>query len=128
MAFTPIEIIALIVIILAVVKMLVLLIKPMAWMDFASGFYKKPALAQSIAFILAVVVFYYLIQVFTVVQILAVTAFVALLMMLALAKDLDWFVSKFKARIKKGTIWKQYWFYTLIWLVLLAWGVKELFF
>jgi len=128
MAFTSIEIIALIVIILAAIKMLVLLIKPKAWMNFASGFYKKPALAQLFAFILAVVVFYYLIQVFTVVQILAVTAFVALLMMFALAKDLEWFISKFKARIKKGTIWKQYWFYTLIWLVLLAWGVKELFF
>lgn len=128
MAFTSIETIALIVIIVAMIKMLVLLIKPIAWMDFANGFYKKTALAQLIVFVLAVIVFYYLIQEFTVVQILAVTAFIALLMMLALAKDLDSFVSKFKARIKKGTIWKQYWFYTLIWLVLLAWGIKELFF
>ena len=128
MAFTSVEIIALIVIIASVIKMLVLLVNPATWMNFAKGVYKKPGLVKVIGFILAVVVLYYLNSAgITIVQILAVTAFVALLIMIGLANEFPHFIKKSEAMIKKGNLWKEYWFYTLIWIVLLVWGVKELF-
>jgi hypothetical protein len=129
MTFTPVEIIALIVIIAGVIKMLVLLVNPKAWMGFAKSVYSKPNLTSFIAFILAAVVLWYLIQSgISIVQILAVTAFVTLLIMIALAKEIGPLMKKYEAMIKKGNLWKEYWLYALAWILLMAWGVKELFF
>jgi len=63
----------------------------------------------------------------TVVEILAVTAFVALLMMIALADEVGHLIKKYQAMIKKDNLWKNYWLYTLAWIVLMLWGLKELF-
>jgi|TARA_Y100000310_G_scaffold327912_1_gene395077 hypothetical protein len=129
MTFTSIEIIALVVIVLAVIKMIVLLVKPKAWMDFAKKVYSKPSITSSAAFILAAIVLYYLIQSgINIVEILAVTAFVALLVMVALAKEVGPLMKKYEAMIKKGNLWKEYWLYTLVWVALLVWGIWELFF
>lgn len=124
---SAIENIAWIVIIGAAIKMLVLLINPSAWMNFASKFYKSKSLAKIVSLILAGVIFYYLyISGITVVQILAVTAFIGMLLVLCLADEFDYLIKKYQAVIKKGKLWKEYWLYTLIWIILLIWGVKEL--
>ncbi len=127
MVYTAVENIAFVVIIAGLIKMFVLLIKPQAWMNFAKRIYSKPQIAKFVSLILAVVVFYYLYGAgITVVEILAVTAFVALLMMIALADEVDYLLKKYQAMIRKGNLWKQYWLYTLLWLVLMFWGLKEL--
>jgi len=129
MAFTSVEIIALIVIIASAIKMITLLVKPTAWMNFAKGIYNKPKVVKIFGLILAAIVLYYLNGAgITIVQILAVTAFVALLLMIGLANEVPYFIKKYEAMIKKGTIWKDYWLYSLVWVVLIAWGAKELFF
>jgi hypothetical protein len=128
MAYTAIETIALILIIVSVIKMLVLLTKPMAWMKFAKGIYSKPATIKVIGSILAAIVLWYLVQGgMTIVQILAVTVFVALLFMIGLATEFNAFVKKGEALIKRGKLWKEYWLYSLIWIALLVWAAKELF-
>jgi hypothetical protein len=129
MAFTPVEIIALVLLIVMAIKILVLLIKPQAWMNFAQCFYKKPVVARAISLVLGGVIFYYLITSgISVVEILAVTAFLAMFIVLGLASEVKPLIAKYKARIKKGKLWKEHWFYTLLWVALMAWGVKELFF
>lgn len=130
MEYNAINNIALIVIVVSAIKMLILLFNPKSWMNFAKGIYNKPGIAKFVGFVLALVTFYYLYYVsgITVVQILAVTAFVALLMMVGLADEADDLIKKYQNVIKRGKLWQQYWFYTLLWLILLVWGVKELFF
>ena len=129
MAFTTVETIALIVIIASAIKMLVLLVNPKAWMNFAKGIYSKPGVTSFAAFVLAAIVLYYLLQAgIGIIDILAVTAFVALLIMIGLAKEVGPLLKKYDAMVRKGNLWKEYWFYALIWVVLLVWGVKELFF
>lgn len=129
MTFTPVEIIALVIIIFSVIKMFVLLVNPKAWMNFAKGIYAKPNVTSFGAFVLGAIVLYYLIQSgITIVEILAVTAFVSLLIMIGLAKEIGPLIKKYEAMIKKGNLWKEYWFYILIWVILLAWGVWELFY
>ena len=56
MVFTPVEIIALILISLATIKMFVLVVKPMAWMDFARWIYKRPIVDKFVGAILAGVI------------------------------------------------------------------------
>ena len=129
MTFTPVEIIALVIIIFSVIKMFVLLVNPKSWMNFAKGIYAKPNVTSFGAFVLGAIVLYYLIQSgITIVEILAVTAFVSLLIMIGLAKEIGPLIKKYEAMIKKGNLWKEYWFYILIWVILLAWGAWELFF
>ena len=126
---TPIEIIALIVIIFAAIKIVILLVKPQSWMNFAQKFSKKTVWTRAVSFVLAAIVLWYLIVAgITIVEILAVTAFVAMLIMFGVAPHVSTLITKYKAQISKGTLWKKNWLYTLIWLALLAWGCKELFF
>lgn len=124
---TPIEIIAWILIIASAIKMITLLVNPKAWMNFAKKFYAKPAVTKVVGFILAGIILFYLLEDgITIVQILATTAFVASLFLIGLASEMSYFMKKFEDMIKKGNIWKDYWFYTLIWVLLLGWAVFEL--
>ncbi len=125
---TPIEIIALIIIVFSAIKILVLLVKPQAWMNFAKKIWANSGVTSVIALILAAIVLYYLIQGgMTIVQILAVTAFVALLMAVGLVRHVKGLISEYEKDIKAKTMWKKYWLYTLIWVALLAWGAYVLF-
>ena len=127
MIFTSIEIIALILIIAGIIKMFFLAINPNAWMNFAKTIWSKPRLTQIIALILAGIVFYYISRELTIIQILAVTLFVALLMAVGLADEIEYLVNKYKSIIKKRSLWKHYWLYVIIWLALLIWGLISLF-
>ncbi len=124
MAYTPIEIIAMIFLALGVIKMFYLLINPKAWMNFAKNMYSKPKSLKFISLILAAIVFYYLIQVFNIVEIFAVMAFLGLLIVFGMADHVGKMLKGFKIK----NMWKDYWLYTLIWIVLMAWAIKDLFF
>ena len=125
---TAVNNLALIVVIVAVIKMLVLLFKPQAWMNFAKGIYKNTVLVQIVGLVLAGVILYYLTGAgITIVQIMAVMAFLGVLLMIGLATNVDDLIAKFEGQIKRGNIWKENWLYALIWIVLLIWAIKELF-
>lgn len=124
---TPIEIIALIIIIVSAIKIIVILAKPKAWADFVKKIWVNPMVMSIVSLILAVIVLYYLIQSgLTIVQILAVTAFVALLMAVGLGIYAKEVISMATKMLKKGIL-KRAWFYTLLWVALIVWGAYELF-
>ncbi len=128
MAFGTLEILAVILITISVIKLVVILISPQAWLGFARKIYIKPEVTSAVAFILAVTVLYFLISSgVTIVQILATTLFIVLIITIGIAKYgqniINWADNQdFKA------ILKDQWFYTLIWVVLLGWGIKAIFF
>lgn len=125
---TSIEILAFILIIAAAIKLLVLAFNPSSWMNFAKKIWAKPVITQIVCLLLAILVFYYLIDSgLTIVQILAVTLFVALFMAVALAPEVEDLIRKYQSRIKRGSLWKQYWIYIVLWIILLLWGLKEIF-
>ncbi len=80
-----------------------------------------------IALVLAAIVLYYLVWIegITIVQIFAVTAFVVLLMAVGIGTYAKEVISMATKMLKKGVL-KRAWFYTLIWVVLMIWGIKEL--
>lgn len=126
---TPIEIIALVFIVLATIKMLILLVKPMAWMNGTQKAFSNKIFTQLVGLVIAGIVFYYLRQAgMTIVEILAVSGFMSALLMIAFAGHIDDFKTKYVKLIKRGRLWQEYWLYTLIWIILMVWGVKELFF
>ena len=128
MTFGTLEILATILIVFSVIKLVVILISPRAWLDFARKFYIKPEVTSAVAFILATIVLYFLVSSgVTIVQILATTLFIVLIITIGMAKYgqniINWADNQdFKF------ILKDQWFYLLIWFVLLGWGIKAIFF
>ena len=123
---TPIEIIALILIIVSGIKIIVILINPNAWMNFAKKLFANASLVRIVLLILAGVVLYYLLQELTIIQILAAATLIVLLIGIGLAKDFNTLIKLYNNQ-NSGKLLKDNWLYTLIWIVLLAWGAKELF-
>jgi|TARA_B100001971_G_scaffold74341_1_gene68549 hypothetical protein len=77
-------------------------------MDFVKGVYHNPRVVKVVSFILGVIVLYYLLNAgITIAQILAVTAFIMLLLMIGLAEEMDYLLKKYTILIKKGTLWKD---------------------
>ena len=124
---TPIGIIALILIIVSAIKIIVILVNPKSWADLVKKIWVNPMVTSIVSLILAAIVLYYLIQSgLTIVQILAVTAFVALLMAVGIGIYAKEVISIATKMLKKGIL-KRAWLYTLIWIILLIWGAYELF-
>lgn len=124
---TPIEIMALILIIVSVVKILVILAKPSAWTEVIKKVWANPFLTGFISFILAVVVLYYLLQELTIVQIFASMLFLALLAAIGIATYCKEVVGIAQKLLKDKNILKKSWLYLIIWIVLIIWVIKELF-
>jgi len=127
MLLTPVEIIALILIIFATLKIVVLLISPKSWINFVKGLWSNVVIIQLVSFVLAGIVLYYLLQQMTIVQILSVYAFFALMLVFGIASEAEFLFKKYDVQIKQKKLWKRYWFYTLLWVILLAWGTYALF-
>ena len=118
-----IEILALILIVISVIKIVTLLIHPESWFVFTKKVFVKPKVTSTVALILAAAVLYFLIRAgTTILEILAVTLFIALFMTVGLVKYLPDMVKK----IKPKTVLKEQWLYTLAWIALLVWGIVVL--
>lgn len=120
---TPIEIIALVLIILSAVKIALI---PKIWMKVVKFLYSKPKILFVVELALAGVVLYYLLQAgLTIIHILSAVAFGALLTGLTFA----WFGKETRSWaqsiLKKG-LWKKAWLPILIWVALIVWGALTL--
>jgi len=125
MSLTTIEVLALIVIVIAIFKIITLLFAPKFFMNFAKKIYSCPQSLKIVAFVLAVIVFYFLVKAgTTVAEILAIFLLLALLIGPAVAD----YGKGFLEQINPKNVLRKQWFATLIWVILIAWGVYEIFF
>lgn len=128
MPFGTIETLATIIIAISVIKLTVLSISPPAWFRFANMIYRKPKVTSLVALLLAALVLYFLRGAgTTIIEILAATLFISLLMVLSLARHVKT-ITDFYTKKGATNIWKEHWLDTLVWVILLIWGIKELFF
>lgn len=125
MSLTTIEVLALIVIIIALLKIITLLFAPKFFMNLAKSIYGCPKSLKVVAFLLAVIVFYFLIKAgVTVTEIFAIFLLLALLIGPAIAD----YGKGILEQINPKNVLKKQWFATLIWVILTAWGIYEIFF
>jgi len=124
----PIQWMALIFLVIASIKILVLLISPKEWANVAIGAYSNPMLLTIVSFIGAAVTFYYLAQAGVgLLVIFAVMLFLAFLMGLSIAvysKEMSVMATKL---LQKRDFLKRGWFALLIWIVLIILGFFLLF-
>lgn len=122
MVLGTIEILALIIAVVAAIKILVILVKPRAWLGVVKAVYKSPMITMIISVILAAVVLYYLNNSgISIVQIFAVMLFIALLGAVGVSayyKEVSGVISNM---LKDRKILKKAWLSILIWILLIIW-------
>lgn len=125
-ALSATDYLTLIIITLVAIKLLAVFINPHAWLRAVRRFYASPQLATIVALLLAGIVLYFLLRSgLSIVQILAVSLFVALLMVAGIAPYIEHFLVWIEKQDLKKLL-KESWVYSLVWLVLLFWGLVEI--
>ena len=127
MVLDALGIIVLIFIIIGVIKLLFFIFSPGSWFGFSKKLYSSPAVLVTVQVILAAIVFYYLLQTLTIVQIMGGVVLGVLLTGLSFA-----FYSKemmaLAAKIyRQKNILKKTWLIWVIWLALFVWTLTALF-
>ena len=126
MNLSSIEILATILILLAIIKIIVITINPQTWLSFIRNVYKMPALIAAIGALLSLLVLYFIINSgISIVEVLAVCLFIALLMLVGLANYADQLIAWMQKQ-DFVDILKQLWLYSAIWIFLLIWGAYTL--
>lgn len=126
---TPIEIIALVVAIITIVKILTIMKDPSIWMRKVSlPVLKSGSTGIVVSLILAAIVLSYLLDSLTIVEIYAVMAFVMLLVVtgfMAYPKKMASLMEQFG---KDKHLIEKSWLQIFVWLALSIWVLKVLFF
>ncbi len=126
MKLSAIEILAGLLIVLAGIKLAVVFVDARIWLRFAKRAYANPAVTSWVALLMSGLVLYLLLQSgLTIVQVLAVTVFVALLLVVGVApyagRLFDWLETQ-----SLPDMLRRQWLYVIVWVLLLAWGAVEL--
>ena len=126
MKLSTIEILAGLLIVLAGIKLAVVFVDARVWLKIARRVYAMPAVTAWVALLLAGFVLYLLLQSgLTIVQVLAVTVFVALLLMVGVAPYAGQLFGWLETQSLPEMLRRQ-WLYVIVWVLLLAWGAAEL--
>jgi len=122
-----IEIMALIVVVLGLVKMVVIFKNPKSWMGVVNFFFKKPKITMGVCIVLAAVTLWLLLQTLSIVQIFGVLLFMMFLYLMTFAaysKELLQMVNKM---LKDKNIIRKAMLPIVIWIALMLWALYALF-
>ncbi len=123
---TPIEILALLFAVLILVKMTFITFAPKKWMKFADKVLKKAHIFTWVYLFAAILIGFYIFQVFTIVDVAAIAMLIALLYGVTLMPYAEELYKVAHKKLNKN-IWKEYWLQLAIWIVLALWTLKFLF-
>ena len=127
---TIIEWMAAIIAVGLIVKLVVVMISPKAWLKVVMPLYSNSLVMTLVGLILAGGSLYFLVSPnygdLTIVQIFAVMFFMSSLIIVGVAGYAKEIIALGKKLMQKGLM-KRMWLYILIWLVLAIWALKELF-
>jgi len=123
---TPIELFAWIAIVLALVKIIVVVINPKAWMNFAKTLWERPVVMMVVSLVLGIIVLTYLLETISIVQIFAVTLFVMLLSAVSLASYSKEFMKLADKLAKDKKFLRKAWVPIVVWAGLAIWALVQL--
>ena len=125
---TPIEIMALIVAALLIIKLVVIFINPKHWAKVAETSFTKPTVTIVVSLIWSAVVLYFLLQELTIVHIFAVTLFIMPLFAMGFALYAKETTALMNKLLKQKNMLRRAWLVIVIWLVLALWVLYTILF
>ena len=123
----PVEIIALVFVAFALIKLIVILINPMSWKPVVKGIYNKPIVTTVAGFVLGLIILRYLLEELTIVQIFASMTFMMALMMVQFAAFGGEIIEMSDRFFNDREMLKKIWLSLSIWIVLMIWVLYEIF-
>jgi hypothetical protein len=124
---TPIEIVALVLIAVVLIKLTVICINPLSWKAVVKKIYGKPVVTIIVGLIMAVVILRYLLQELTIVQIFASMTFMMALMMVQFALLGDEIMALSDKFLNDRSMFKRVWPSLILWILLMGWVLYEIF-
>ncbi len=121
-----IDLMALIVAVVVIIKILVIVIKPRAWLRIVKPIYKYPVLLGFVSLVLGAFSLLYLLDELTIVQIFAVILFIAFLAGVTLASYAKDMVAFGEKLLKDRKVVDKAWISIIIWLLLGVWALYTL--
>lgn len=123
MNLTPVETIALILIVFSTIKLIFIIFNPQLWINFAKKVWGSPGFLTAIMLILGVTILKFLLEELTIVQIIAAIAFAACFFAVGFARSSNEIIKLFEKRWKDRKIIRSHWVYILIWFIMMIWGL-----
>lgn len=127
MALTVLEIIALIFVLLAIIKIIVVLINKQAWFkNVQRPIFENKSVSTFVFAILTIILFYFLLQELNIVQIfvaMVLSGIITGLGFLLYSKEL---IPVFEKIVKKN-LTGAIWIYLILWIILLLWVLYDIF-
>ncbi|MFP4687044.1 MAG: hypothetical protein ACLFN5_02930 [bacterium] len=123
---TVVEVLALILIAVTLLKMIFMLLKPQLLIELADRLYRRTWLVQLTGVILAGVIGYYLYSELSLAEIMAVFVLAFLVMGISLAPYEKQIINKTRKMVEENTFWSNHWLGFLVWLALIFWTSYEL--
>ena len=121
-----IDLLAALLILLAIMKVIVLSVHTPTWLNAAKALDANRRVAVIVFYVLAGLVLYgLLVSGLTILQILAVALFVALLLLPGFAPYMGEVLHQLEGK-NFGQIMREQWLYVLVWTLLLVWGAWAL--
>ena len=124
---TPLETLALIFALLILLKMIIVLINPKAWLNLTKSLFNKKPVTALIYFILMIIAGYYVFTSLSIIQISAVMLFTSLLIALAWVPYAQTMMDLRKKVIKQDHILRKNWLTFLIFLIIAMLILKSIF-
>lgn len=125
---TAIEVMAIILVVIFIIKMITILIDPKGWSGFVEKVWRRPKVVMVVNTILAVVTLLYLLESgIGIIEIFAVMLFLMFLIGIGISGFSKEIVGLSKKLLKDRSVLKRSWFYIVIWILLVVWAMVELF-
>ncbi|MBL7051907.1 MAG: hypothetical protein ISS01_02355 [Nanoarchaeota archaeon] len=122
-----IEIMALIVVVLGLVKMVVIFKDPKQWMVVVNFFFKRPKITMWASAVLAVVTLWLLLQTLSIVQIFGVLLFMMFLYLMTFAAYSKELLQMINKLLKDKNMIRKAMLPIVIWIALMLWALYALF-
>ncbi len=124
---TPLATLALIFALLILLKIIIVLINPKAWLNLTKSLFNKKPVTALIYFILIIIAGYYVFTNLSIIQISAVMLFTSLLIALAWVPYAQTMIDLRKKVIKQDHILRKNWLTFLIFLIIAMLVLKSIF-
>ena len=124
--FTPVELIALILVVFLVIKILLYFTSPRGLLNIEKGFLSHPSILRWISLILAGIVLNYILKEVSITQIFAVLAFLSLLFVIGASFFGREIINMKESVIRSEDGVRKLKWYAFLWIILLVWVLEEI--
>jgi len=117
----PVEIIALLVAVIALIKIVLLMTQPKSWLPIVKKFYARPLVTMAVSLLTALIILKILLKEITIVQIFAVIGFIMAITMTGMAAYGKEIIAFAENIFKKRSFVARTWPLISVWTILIIW-------